>query len=112
MRDLRLPRELEQECRIVEWTSRGIHHVSMNAAVLSGSKAAFPEFQQLVLSHEALPAIAVDPCGIDSGRRATRSVVDWRCRNRESTAIRFVAVDRTRNPQIRGEGEVLFRPRH
>ena len=45
MRNLGLPRELEQQGRVVKGTGRGIHDMAADAAVLTGRKRFLTEFQ-------------------------------------------------------------------
>src|ERR1700688_287226 len=72
-----------------------------DATILSGHVRRFAEFEEIVLSREALPTLAQNPWRIDSARRnAARRGCARAIRNRESVTVRIVAIHSAGYPQI------------
>ena len=68
MRNLRLPTQLQEQRWVVKWTSRSIHNMSIDAAVLAGREGHLAEFDERVLSGKSLPALGENPRGVNSAR--------------------------------------------
>ena len=101
VRNTRLPAQLQQHGGIIKRTSRSIDDVATNAAVLAWVEWLLSEFQELVLSGEALPAIRSHSWRIDAAG-GTSSVVT-------SRAVGSGAIPRARKPQVQGQGIVFQR---
>ncbi len=101
---LGLPCELEQQRRVVKGTSRRIHDMTLDATVLARCEQLLTELQKLVLTHKALPAVTGSPRRIDSTGGTASGVA--------SRTICIGAIPRARNPQVRGQREILESPGH
>ena len=103
IRNQRFPTELQKQRRVVKRTGRGIDHMAVDAAVLAGRVGLLAEFEERVLSGEALPALVTTQGGsirpVESPRRCS---LPRTSRNREAGAIRVGAIDRARYPQVGG----------
>ncbi len=92
VRDIRNPLRMHRHGRIVKRARGCIHHFATNAAVFVGRERLLAELDEPGLAREALPAHGGHPRRINpaGGRVGARVVV----------AVRIVAVDRARHPQV------------
>ena len=68
----RLPTELKEKRRVVERPGRGIDNVPADAAVFALRIRRLPEFEEVVLAGEALPAFRQHPRRVDAACRKWR----------------------------------------
>src|ERR1019366_5628118 len=109
-RDQGLPNVLGAELRIVKWTGRGIDDMTPDTAILAGRVGLLAEFQEIVLSGEALPRLGQDPGRIDSAGGPTRTAgtACYRSsRDGKTFAVRIAAINRARYPQVSGHRDLF-----
>ncbi len=92
VRDVRYPPHVHRERGVVECARRRVGHFAADTAVLIGRECLLAELDERILPREALPTHRRHPWRIDTaGRRAGARAI---------LAVRVIAVDRSRHPQV------------
>src|SRR5579864_5706486 len=87
----------------------------MDTAVFADCERLLAEFQERILSREALPSVGGSPRSIDATRGSTRTAGAtgyWAGLNRGARAISRAAVNRARHSQVSRQGDLFCRVRH